>query len=114
MTVAKAERNAQMAHGASLSALTMGNQQPSPEQGKVQRLSLAGVGPSGPKWFAPREAGEDIVCAHVKAWGVRLKAGGTALEQRPNVNIRMKQLMAGGGVAMIGMKLIPLLANLFN
>jgi len=26
----------------------------------------------------------------------------------------MKQLMAGGGVAMIGMKLIPLLANLFN
>ena len=26
----------------------------------------------------------------------------------------MKQLMAGGGVALIGMKLIPLLANLFN
>ena len=114
MTVAKAERNAQMAHGASLNAGAMGNQQPSPEQGKVQRLSFAGVGPSGPKWFAPHEAGEDIVCAHVKAWGVRLKAGGTALEQRTNVNIRMKQLMAGGGVAMIGMKLIPLLANLFN
>ena len=36
------------------------------------------------------------------------------MEQRTNVNIRMKQLMAGGGVAMIGMKLIPLLANLFN
>ena len=29
-------------------------------------------------------------------------------------NFGMKQLMAGGGVAMIGMKLIPLLANLFN
>ena len=86
VTVAKAERNAQMAHGASLSALTMGNQQPSPEQGKVQRLSLAGVGPSGPKWFAPREAGEDIVCAHVKAWGVRPFGDGAALEQRPNVN----------------------------
>ena len=26
----------------------------------------------------------------------------------------MKQLMAGGGVALIGMKLIPLLANLFS
>ena len=26
----------------------------------------------------------------------------------------MKQLMAGGGVALIGMKLIPLLANLFT
>lgn len=26
----------------------------------------------------------------------------------------MKQLMAGGGVALIGMQLIPLLANLFN
>ncbi len=26
----------------------------------------------------------------------------------------MKQLMAGGGVALIGMQLIPMLANLFN
>jgi hypothetical protein len=26
----------------------------------------------------------------------------------------IKQLMAGGGVALIGMQLIPLLANLFN
>lgn len=26
----------------------------------------------------------------------------------------MKQLMAGGGVALIGMRLIPMLANLFN
>ena len=30
------------------------------------------------------------------------------------IYLRMKQLMAGGGVALIGMKLIPLLANLFN
>ena len=72
VTVAKAEKSAWMAQGASLNAETMGNQQPSPEQGKVQRLSFAGVGPSGPKWFAPLQAGEDIVCAHVKAWGVRL------------------------------------------
>ena len=26
----------------------------------------------------------------------------------------MKQLMAGGGVALIGMRLVPMLANLFN
>ena len=26
----------------------------------------------------------------------------------------MKQLMAGGGVALIGMKLVPMLANLFS
>ena len=53
VTVAKAERNAWMAQGANLNAVLMGNQQRSPEQGNVQRLSHAGVGPSGPKWFAP-------------------------------------------------------------
>ena len=68
---AKAEKNTRIAHGASLNAFTMGNQQRSPEQGNVQRLSFAGVGPSGSKRPAPRLAGEDIVCAHVKAWGVR-------------------------------------------
>ena len=30
------------------------------------------------------------------------------------INFEMKQLMAGGGVALIGMQLIPLLANLFG
>ena len=29
-------------------------------------------------------------------------------------NFGMKQLMAGGGVALIGMQLIPILATLFN
>ncbi len=29
-------------------------------------------------------------------------------------NFGMKQLMAGGGVALIGMQLIPMLANLFT
>ncbi len=29
-------------------------------------------------------------------------------------NFGMKQLMAGGGVALIGLKLIPMLANLFT
>lgn len=70
-TVAKAERNIQIAQGASLNAFTMGDQQRSPEQGNVQRLSFAGVGASAPKRSAPHMAGEDIVCTHVKAWGVR-------------------------------------------
>ena len=51
--------------------LKIGNQQPSLEQRKVQRLSLLGVGSSDPKWCAPhRLAGEDIVCASVKIEGV--------------------------------------------
>ena len=85
VTAAKAERNTWMAQGASLNAGIMGGQQRNLEQRDVQRLSFAGVGPSGPKRSAPRSAGEDIVCAHVKAWGVRL-FGRAALEQRPNVN----------------------------
>lgn len=93
--VAKAERNVRMAHGASLNAGGMGNQQRSPEQGNVQRLSFAGVGPSGPKRSAPRHAGEDIVCAHVKAWGVRLFEGRAASEQRPGVN-RTDETAYGG------------------
>ena len=115
VTVAKAEKNARMAQGANLNAGTMGDQQPSPEQGKVQRLSFAGVGPSGPKQPAPLHAGEDIVCAHVKAWGVRFfmkwgRAGAaTRCEQK-----RMKQLMAGGGIALVGATLIPLLSGLFG
>lgn len=50
---AKAEKNIRMAQGESLNAGTMGDQQRSPEQGNVQRLSCAGVGLSSPKWFAP-------------------------------------------------------------
>lgn len=94
----------------------MGDQQPSPEQGKVQRLSFAGVGPGGPKRSAPQYAGEDIVCAHVKAWGVRLLVYevGAAPGQRTGVNKRMKQLMAGGGIALVGATLIPLLSGLFG
>ena len=111
---AKAEKNVQMAQGASLNAVAMGDQQRSPEQGNVQRLSVAGVGPSGPKRPAPQKAGEDIVCAHVKAWGVRLLEGRTAPELRPGVNNRMKQLMAGGGIALVGATLIPLLSGLFG
>ena len=30
------------------------------------------------------------------------------------INFDIKQLMAGGGVALIGMKLVPMLANLFG
>ena len=109
----KAEKSIQIAHGVSLNGFTMGNQQRSPEQGNVQRLSFAGVRPSGLKWSAPRPAGEDIVCTHVKAWGVR-QNGGTAPELRTGVNKWMKQLMAGGGVALIGTTLVPLLSGLFG
>ena len=42
----------------------MENQQPSPEQGKVQRLSRQRVQPSGWKWATP--FGDDIVYAHRK------------------------------------------------
>ena len=35
-------------------------------------------------------------------------------EKKSSIKSGITQLMAGGGVAMIGMKLIPLLANLFN
>ena len=90
----------------------MGNQQRNLEQRDVQRLSFAGVGSSGPKWSAPQSAGEDIVCAHVKTWGVRLIKGGTALESRTGVN--KTELMAGGGVALIGITLVPLLSGLFG
>ena len=48
----------------------MGNQQPSLEQRKVQRLSRKGVGSSEPKWCAPSTMGEDIVCALPKGKGV--------------------------------------------
>ena len=30
------------------------------------------------------------------------------------INFEMKQLMAGGGVVLVGMQLVPLLANLFS
>ena len=105
----------------------MGNQQRSPEQGNVQRLSFAGVGRSRPKRPAPQNAGEDIVCTHVKAWGVRLSLWKTAdkfvvftyrrnrIESAPQCEQKwMKQLMAGGGVALIWITLVPLLSGLFG
>ncbi len=47
--------------------LIMGNQQPSPEQGKVQRLSRKGVGRKRlvPEVVAARK-GDDIVCTGLK------------------------------------------------
>ncbi len=48
--VAKAEKTRLMAHGQNLNARKMDDRQPSPEQGKVQRLSRKGVGTSVPKW----------------------------------------------------------------
>jgi hypothetical protein len=47
----------------------LGNQQPSSEQEKVQRLSLTGVGASAPKWGTLHHIvwhGEDIVYTLMK------------------------------------------------
>ena len=46
----------------------MDNQQRSPEQGNVQRLSRMRVGASAPKWWASY-MDEDIVCALMKIRG---------------------------------------------
>ncbi|TGX97098.1 conjugal transfer protein [Hominisplanchenecus murintestinalis] len=56
-----------------------------------------------------------MVCAHVKAWGVRffMKWGRTGAATRCEQK-RMKQLMAGGGIALVGATLIPLLSGLFG
>lgn len=52
----KVEKKYEIAQGQNLNAVTMGNQQPSSEQEKVQRLSRKGVGLQAigsPKWWAP-------------------------------------------------------------
>ena len=53
--VTKVEKSCGMEQGQILNFRAMGNRQPSPEQGKAQRLSRKGVGTSVPKWCAPRD-----------------------------------------------------------
>ena len=48
------------------------------------------------------------------AWGIINLLEGYGNDNPGAKSQGMKQLMAGGGVALVGMKLIPLLANLFN
>lgn len=52
--------------------------------------------------------------AGLGVWGVINLLEGYGNDNPGAKSQGMKQLMAGGGVAMIGIKLIPLLANLFN
>ena len=104
-----------MAHGASLNAGKMSNQQRSLEQEERPTTILCRSRAKRPEAVCPAFAGEDIVCAHVKTWGVRffMKWGRTGAATRCEQK-RMKQLMAGGGIALVGATLIPLLSGLFG
>ena len=52
--------------------------------------------------------------AGLGVWGVINLLEGYGNDNPGAKSQGMKQLMAGGGVALIGMQLIPLLANLFG
>ena len=52
--------------------------------------------------------------ASLGVWGVINLLEGYGNDNPGAKSQGMKQLMAGGGVALIGMQLIPLLANLFG
>ena len=52
--------------------------------------------------------------AGVGVWGVINLMEGYGGDNPASKSQGVKQLMAGGGVALIGMQLIPLLANLFG
>ena len=48
------------------------------------------------------------------AWGIVNLLEGYGADNPASKSQGMKQLMAGGGIVLIGMNLIPLLANLFG
>ena len=52
--------------------------------------------------------------AGLGVWGVVNLLEGYGSDNPGSKSQGMKQLMAGGGVALIGMQLIPLLSNLFT
>ena len=52
--------------------------------------------------------------AGLGVWGVVNLLEGYGSDNPGSKSQGMKQLMAGGGVSLIGMQLIPLLANLFG
>ena len=54
------------------------------------------------------------VGAGLGAWGVINLMEGYGNDNPGAKSQGIKQLMAGGGIALIGIKLIPLLANLLN
>lgn len=47
------------------------------------------------------------------AWGIVNLLEGYGADNPASKSQGMKQLMAGGGIVLLGMNLIPLLANLF-
>ena len=47
------------------------------------------------------------------AWGIVTLLEGYGADHPASKSQGMKQLMAGGGIVLLGMNLIPLLANLF-
>ena len=47
------------------------------------------------------------------AWGIVNLLEGYGADNTASKSQGMKQLMAGGGIVLLGMNLIPLLANLF-
>ena len=47
------------------------------------------------------------------AWGIDNLLEGYGADNPASKSQGMKQLMAGGGIVLLGMNLIPLLANLF-
>ena len=54
------------------------------------------------------------VCAGLGAWGVINLMEGYGNDNPGAKSQGIKQLMAGGGIVLIGLKLIPLLANLLK
>ncbi len=48
------------------------------------------------------------------AWGIVNLLEGYGADNPASKSQGMKQLMAGGGIVLLGMNLIPLLANLFG
>lgn len=52
--------------------------------------------------------------AGLGAWGVMNLMEGYGNDNPGAKSQGIKQLMAGGGIVLIGMKLIPLLSNVFN
>lgn len=66
VTVAKVEKSCGMEQGQILNFMTMGNRQPSPEQGEGSTTILRGSRDKRPEVVRSERSDEDIVCAHTK------------------------------------------------
>ena len=86
VTVAKAERNAWMAQGANLNAVFNGQSAAKPRTGERSTTIPCGSRAKRPEVVCPVKAGEDIVCAHTKVWGVRLDTRWNRAGRQTGVN----------------------------